>query len=192
MSLATLAEFEAEAGAVATADKPGVNSLLASLEQLFLEQSGRADRPYEAARPGVLEVHDGTGTNVLRLQYPIADLTSLKLGYNPSDPEEELDVDDLDVVTWLAGKHRITRVDGGTFGAAWMPNYVHVTYDASADQPLGAKHAVIGAAIAIYRRRGSEGLNSERVGPYAEDFAELLKGDPVWQAAVAGQEEHHV
>jgi hypothetical protein len=157
-----------------------LDALIGEVEASFLRDCGRTERPFQDAEVGRVEVHDGNGRNVLWLQYPVTALTSIVLGRDVSDPDETLDVDDVDVVLFSAGSARLVRVDGGVFGPEWQANYVHVTYDAAADLPDDARREISAAIARVMNQRGSEGQSAERVGPYATDFAPVMAGNPDW------------
>jgi hypothetical protein len=181
---------------VTSAEDTLLSALITQVEAAFLAACGRPDKPFQAAQTGRQEHLQGTGTVKLWLDYPISDLTSVTLGTDLTDLDETLDVDDVDVLVWVAGKHWLLRSDGGRFGEEWQPYYTHVTYDAGADLPADAKGAVQSAVVQVFQRRGSEGLLSEQIGPYNAQFAELMSGngsitsgDPLWRAAVAAHLE---
>jgi hypothetical protein len=164
-----------------------LTQLVDDVEATFLARCGRAERPFGAAESGREEVYDGNGQATLYLERNITTLTSVKLGYDSSDPDETLDVADQTELNWRAGDNRLVRLDGGVFGCIGQPNVVEVTYDAAAELPRDAALAVTHGVATIWRKLGSEGLRAERVGPYDDQYAELLEGDPIWMAAV----EHH-
>lgn len=161
-----------------------LTTLIDDIEVLFLSDCGRPDRPFGAAEAGRVEVHDGTGTPRLYLDYPITALTSVVLGLDTSDPDDTLDVADKTELAWQVGGERLVRTDGGTFGSFGSPDYVHITYDAAADEPRDAALAITQAAAMLYRRFGSEGLTGESIGPHRADFAALFRDDPTWKRAV--------
>ena len=168
---------------------PIVEQLVDQVEALFLTQCGRRERPFQAAESARLEVHDGTGTPLLYLQYPIVSLTSILIGPNVASPVEALTIGSVDVLRYATGRTRLHRVDGGTFGTAGDPRVVHVTYDAQADLPLDAQIAILRVMAAVYRRRGSEEAGAERMGGFSADFADTAESDPVWKAALAAHWE---
>lgn len=168
---------------------PIVEQLVDQVEALFLTQCGRRDRPFQAAESARVEVHDGTGTPLLFVQYPIAALISIVIGPDPLAPVETLTVGSVDVLRYAAGRTRLHRVDGGTFGTAGDPRVVHVTYDAQADLPLDAQLAILRVMAAVYRRRGSEEAGAERMGGFSADFADAAESDPLWKKALAAHWE---
>lgn len=152
---------------------------------LFERLCDRAAAPFSDAIAARTEVHDGTGSDALWLDYPIATLASVKIGRNPATPDESLNVADLDVLTYGAGERRIARVDGGTFGDLDAPRVVHVTYATADDLPEDAQMAVKRVLAQVYRQRGSEDASSETVSGYARTMANLAAQDAVWLAAVS-------
>jgi len=163
------------------------DDLAGLVEALLLQQCGRGpERPFQAAQPGRVEIHDGTGNPLLWLDYRVDTLTSVLLGQNPSTPDETLNVSDPAVLVWGVGSPRIARVDGRRFGCLDRPRYIQVTYDAQADAPAEASLAVLRVTAAVRRQRGSEDAKSERMGAYSADLAAVAQDDPVWQMAVAG------
>lgn len=166
--------------------------LIDQVEALFLTQANRRERPFVAAQSARTEVHDGTGGALLFLDYPVATLTSVKIGASAASPDETLTIADPAVLRYAAGQRRLARVDGGTFGDAGDPRVVHVTYDAQADLPNDALLAIQRVVAAIFRQRGSEDASSERMAGFTADLAKVAESDPVWQMAVAAHREFHV
>lgn len=175
-----------------TQEIPIVERLIDQVEALFLAQTSRTHRPFQAAQAARVEVHDGNGQAWLYLHYPVAALTAVKVGADATAPDETLAVSDLKVLRFGVGGRRLQRVDGGTFGCAGDPRVVHVTYDAQADLPADATVAILRAVAALYRQRGSEDAKSERVGGFASDLSDFATDDPTWRAAVAAHRELHV
>lgn len=171
---------------------PIVERLIDQVEALFLAHANRRERPFQAAQTARVEVHDGTGTATLWLDYPLAALTAVKIGADSTAPDETLTVADLTVLRYGIGGRRLQRVDGGCFGTAGDPRVVHVTYNAQADLPQTAAVAILRAVAAIYRQRGAEGSASERVGGFAADLSDWTKEDATWRDAVAAHWEPHV
>lgn len=162
-----------------------------ALEQLRLSTIGlferlcdRAHAPFSDAIAARTEVHDGTGSDSLWLDYPIATLTSVKIGRNPATPDETVTVGDVDVLAVDVGARRVVRVDGGEFGELDAPRVVHVTYDTADDLPADAQLAVLRVIAQVYRQRGSEDASSETVSGYARTMANLAAQDALWLAAV--------
>lgn len=182
VSAATLLNFVALGEDEAGADQ--VVELAGQVEAFLLAQCRRTGRPFQAASEGRVERRDGTGGTSCWLDYPIAALTSVKLGYDPANPTETLAVADPTVLVWQVGRKRLTRVDGGSFGAFGAPLWIQATYDAAADLPADAALAVLRVTAAIWRQRGAEDVSSERVGGYSADLEKAAEGDPVWQMAV--------
>jgi hypothetical protein len=184
--LVTLAEFDTWLGGAVAAENDMRTALLEQVEATLERECGRTAIPFRAAQTGRIEKRDGTGGRSLYMDYAINDITSISLGYVEA---VTLDPDDDDIVRWAAGSRRITRVDGGTFGCHGSPLLVTVTYDAQADLPADAKIAVLRMAATLYRRRGSEEVKSETMGPYSVTYANaeaFTAADPVWAATVAG------
>ena len=181
--LVTLGDVKAFIADVPAADDTMLQSLLDQLEETLEQECGRAERPFAPVQLARQEVHDGNGTAILWLDYPITALTSLIIGPSVAAPDETLDVADPEVVSWKVGSARVCRLDGGVFPR--LPLRVHVTYDAGADLPALAALAVTRAAASIYRQRGAEDVKSEREGGYSADLAAVLDADPLWQRAVA-------
>lgn len=170
------------------------------LEAKLVSECNRTHRPFSRAQSARSERHDGTGRTTLWLDYPIAALTSVKLGYNVSSPDETLDVTDQTLLVWTVGSPKLERVDGRTFGVAPWPGYppltgyVTVVYDAAADLPDDAGLAVLSETARIFNNLGSEGLAAERIGGYSADYLSQQLGSPVlktqeWQDAVAKYRE---
>jgi len=176
-------------GEESSADEALLDQLIGDVEAVFLGECNRADLAFSEAAPGREEELDGTGTATLWLDYPIADLTSVVLGYNVDQPDCTLDPDDVTQLVWKVGSRRVSRVDGGVFGCLGLPLYVHVTYDTQEYLPADAAAAIKSVCAAWYRQRGSDGLRSERVGPYSSDFRSLLDSDDLWQSAVSHHRE---
>jgi hypothetical protein len=189
--LATLAEYKAYLGDDPTslpADAV-LQNILDGTEAELEAALGRTHRPFAAALTAREETHDGTGTGVLFLDYPIATIASLALGHDIDAPVETLDPDDKAVVVWQAGSARVARVDCGRFGCARDPNYVHVTYDTQADLPADCKLALLEVAAGVYRKQGDEHLASERMGPYSVEFRSAVAASSAWSDALRNHAE---
>jgi hypothetical protein len=156
VSLADLQTFLSVSG-----DDALLTDLLEHLEALFESETGRAGMPFQDAANDQAEVHDGTGSAHLYLNYPISNIDSVKIGYDESDPIETLDPTDVDELTYTVGHRRLSRTDGGTFGLAGKPRSVHVQYDTQADLPEDAQLAIKRAVAQVYRQRGSEDATFE-------------------------------
>lgn len=167
-----------------------LTAMIDEVERAFLREAGRADLPFLDATTGRTEVHDGTGAAVLYLNYPVETLTTVLIGTDSGDPDETLDVDDVDVLQWLPNTRRLVRADGGLFGERWQANVVHVTYNTAADLPADARTEITRAVAALFRRRGSEGSSAERIGPYSTDFSSAY--DSGWRSAVADHRVVHI
>src|SRR5262249_10202226 len=140
--------------------------LLDEVQAIFESATGREIVGFIAAAGGRTEVRDGNGLPDLKLDYPIAAVTSVKLGYDSATPDEILAVGNKRVLVFGVGQRRLSRVDGGVFGAAGRPRYVEVIYDHQGDMPTSAKLAIESVAATAYQRRGSEELRSETVGNF--------------------------
>lgn len=187
--IVSLPEFKAHLGIVGVSEDDTVlTQILDDVEAIYESETGRSAAQFQAAVVGRTEVFDGTGSNELFLDYPIAALTSVKLGYDPAVPDETLNVADKRVVTFGIGLRRLARTDSRTFGQFGQPRYVHVVYNAAADLPANAKLAIKSVAALAYRRRGSEEAKSETIGASTsrEMIEALATQDPFWCAAVIG------
>jgi hypothetical protein len=185
--LVTLAEQKAYLGdAPASADDAIIQALLDDAEALFESATLRAPGSYTAAALARTEVLDGTGSTRLYLTYPIAAITSIKLGYDPAAPTETLSPTNKAVVVYGVGSRIITRTDGGKFGTVRQARYVQVVYDHQGDLPADARLAIKSVAAVAYRRRGSEDVKSETEGNfYSHTMVEdVAASDPFWKMAV--------
>ena len=183
-ALVTLAEAQAFLNIAAGVDEATIQALLEEMQALFEAACNRHERPF-AASVARTEVKNGTGTSTLFLDYPITTVTSVKLGYDSTAPDETLDPTDKTVLIWGAGGEVLTRVDGGVFGSLDQPRYVQVVYTTAELFPSIARLAVLRATALAYRQRGSEDARAERIGGYSTDLAKLLEDQPDWQAGVA-------
>lgn len=189
--LVTLDELKLYLGdAPASSDDVLLQALLDDIEAFFESATLRAPGYYTAAATGRTEVHDGTGSKRLYLDYPIDVLTSVKLGHDSAAPLETLNVADKSVIVWGQGSRVISRVARwGRFGCVGDPRYVEVVYDHLGNLPEDAKLAIKSVASSVYRNRGSEGMKSETVGSFysytREDITAATASDPFWAAAVA-------
>lgn len=186
-SFVTLAELKTYLGdAPASSDDALLQKLLDNVEALFASETGRTG--FTAAGDRV-EVLDGTGTSELYLDFPIAEngLTSIKLGYNSTTPDETLAVNDRTVLVYGEGSRVIRRVDGGRFGTGGQARYVAVEYEHQGDVPDNVALAIKSVAAMAYRRRGAEDVKSETVGSFYSRtmFDRVASEDPFWQMAVA-------
>jgi hypothetical protein len=190
--LVTLADFKTFLQDPPTGQDPLLQLVLDAAEELLEAECGRQERPFQAEQSDRVEIHDGTGSSVLFLHYPIDDISSIKIGADPADPDEDLDPADVAIVSWRAGRTRLTRVDDGVWGCRGTPNVVHVTYDTQDDLPLRAALAIQRVAAATVRRLGSEELRAERTATFSRDFITDQNDDPIWQQAVRGLREVRV
>jgi hypothetical protein len=184
--LVSLLAFKDFLGVESVADDDVLDALLDAVEEAFERDAGRGARPFRAAQLGRAEERNGTGDDLLYLDYAITTLTSIDLGPDPDDPLESLDPDDVAVVAWRAGERWIRRVDGGIWGCRDEPNAVRITYDAAADLPLSPALAIKRVAAAIYRQRGSEDATSEQTSTYIRSlkFDNASSSDIIWDLAL--------
>lgn len=191
--LVSLTDAKVHLRATATADDALLQTIIDPVESLFLLQAGRADRPFATAATGRVEVRDGTGTPMLMVDYPIASITSVKLGLDSSNPDETLDATDVDVLVFATGKRAIRRTDGGIFRERGEARVVRVTYNHDADLPDGPKIAIKRAVAAVYRQIGSEDAKSETMPDgYSRTVSAVTQDDPLWSLAVTGAYEPQV
>lgn len=188
--LVTLAEMKTYLGdAPADSDDALLATLLDDVEALFESETLRPHGWYTASVTARTDVLDGTGSSRLYLPYPIAALTSVKLGYDAAAPDETLAIANKAVVVYGVGSRVITRTDGGKFGTVRQPRYVQVVYDHQGDLPEDAKLAIKRACALIYRQRGSEDVAEESVGSFysrvmAKFGRDFVGDDPIWRMAV--------
>jgi hypothetical protein len=182
-ALVTIQEVKDYLAVTGTAEDGVLQPILDDVEARFLHETARTRAPFAAAQTGRMEVLKGTGCERLHLDYPIADVTTIVLGFDSATPDETLDPDDKAVVIWAVGSTIIERIDGGWFGRFGAPSYCHVTYNTQADKPRDAARAVIQAAATVYRQRGSEDAKSETIGGQTVTMADPYGAD--WQEAVA-------
>lgn len=187
--LVSLAELKTYLGdAPASADDALLTQLIDDVEALFASETGRAVGDYVASGERT-EVHAGTGSATLYLDYPLAEdgLVSVSLGYDASSPDETLAVTDKAVLVYGEGSRVITRVDGGTFGRVGQARFIEVVYDHLGDRPTSAELAIKSVAAMAYRRRGSEAEKSETLGSFYSHTMvnSAAVDDPFWRSAVA-------
>jgi hypothetical protein len=151
------------------AETPQIASALEDAESLF---EAETNRTFSAPITGRTEVYDGSGSNVLFLDYPVQALTSVKLGYDALNPVETLAVNDQSVLNWAVGSPRLVRVSGW-FGRPGQPNYVQVVYNTKDDRPAAVKAAIKAGGKLLYQlTQGSGGdVTGERIGPYSIEYA---------------------
>jgi hypothetical protein len=187
-ALLTIAELKLALDETGTANDQLYEQLIDQVQAVFEAVCNREERPFTGPEEARTEVHDGTGTTELWLQYPVATLTSLVLGHDTADADETLSVNDKTVLVWGAGSRRLARVDGKRFGLRDVPRYVHVTYARAEDLPKAAKSAVLAGAKLLVNRLGSEGVSAERIGGYSIDYASFvtadMANDPIWKLGV--------
>jgi|SRR5688572_29972147 len=182
--LVTLQELKDYLGIEDSADDERLTLILNDTEAVFLRLCGRSAVPFSAALTARVEHQRGTGSHVLHLDYSIAALTSVVLGFDTSVPDETITVADKTVLIYEVGKPTLTRVDGGSWGRFGAPAYVHVTYNTQAELPADAALAVMLRAAATFRQRSFEGMESETIGGQQATVAKL-DDDPGWLSAIA-------
>lgn len=190
--LVTLADFKSFLGITDATQDTLLQTILDDLEAGLEEQCGRSAFPFAPAQSARLEVRDGNGSDTLYLYYPIADLTTIKLGADSADPDETLDPDDLDIVRWAVGSRRIVRVDGGCWGTKCDPRIVHITYDAQADLPSNCKLALKRVGALVYRQLGAEDAKSDSIAGFSRELKGLAAEDPIWHMAVGANRWIHL
>jgi hypothetical protein len=186
--LITLPELKDYIGdAPASSDDSLLTELINNVSALFESETGHSPGSYQAAGTARTELHTGTGSSDLWLDYTVSALTSVKIGFDPAIPDETLNVSDKQVINWATSSRRISRVDGGRFGIQGQSRVVQVVYDYGADLPDSAKLGIKSVCAVAYRRRGSEEVKSESVGAfYSRTLVEsVADADPFWQAAIA-------
>lgn len=183
--LVTDAEVIAYLGIPESQWSPALDQLRLATISLFERLTDRTAAPFADASTSRSEVHDGTGSDELWLDYPVAAVTTLTIGQNPAQPDEMLTVGDPGVLAVVVGDRCLVRVDGGRFGDLDVRRAVHVTYATQDDLPEDAQLAVLRVIAQVFRQRGSEDAASESVSGYARTMAHLAAQDPLWLAAVA-------
>ena len=185
--LVSLADVKTFLSVSGSGDDTLLTDLLEHLEALFESETGRAGKPFQDAASDETEVHDGTGSADLFLDYPISGIDSVTIGFDSSDPIETLDPTDIDELTFTVGHRRLSRTDGGIFGLAGKPRYVHVQYDTLADLPEDAQLAIKRAVAQVYRQMGSEDATFEAFGQgqYQRRLSNIVEDDPLWRRAVS-------
>ena len=184
--LVSLLDFKAFLAVEDTADDDLLDGLLDAAEEAFEQDAGRVRRPFRAAQSARAELRDGTGDELLILDYSINDLTAIAIGTDPATPDETLDPDDFTLVAWRAGERWIRRVDGGVWGCRDEANVVRITYDAAADLPQMPGLAIKRVAAAIYRQRGAEDATSEQTSTWLRNlkFGNTSASDIIWDLAL--------
>jgi hypothetical protein len=165
-------------------NETAITELLEDVEGSLEAECDREALPFQAAEAGRAEWRDGTGTVRLFTHYPIAVLTSITLGRDSSSPDETLDVADVDVVSFSVGETRITRTDGGKFGAFRSPRKILVTYDAATFLPKLAVLAVKRVVGGYVRQFGAEGFKSFKLLDSGGSLQKLMDETPEWKRAV--------
>lgn len=180
-----LSELKELLGDWSDTDDQLLQQLLDDTVALFEAATLRLPGYYAAEALAYTEVLDGTGSSYLYLAYPIAAVTTIKLGYDSATPDETLDGTNKAVVVFGVGSNVLTRTDGGKFGTARQPRYVEVVYDHQGNLPANAQLAIKSVCALAYRRRGSEEAQSESVGGYSHSMlTDIATSDPFWSTAV--------
>lgn len=182
--LVLLADQKTFMGVTGTTDDALLTTLLTHAEVLLETACDRVACPFQAGGTSRIETHDGTGSGKVFTDYPIATLTSLLIGGDPTNPDETLAVTDPTVIRFGVGTNRIDRVDGEMLGEYGDPRVVQITYTPQDDLPEDAKLAVKRVVALIYGQRGSEDVVSEGDSGYAHALAKYAADLPDWQAAV--------
>jgi hypothetical protein len=184
-ALVGIEEFREFLGIEGTQDDAVLVPILEGVETWFNKECGRARVPFAPAQVGRVEHVRGTGSHTVFLDYPIASVASVTLGFDAGSPVTTLYPLTPAVVVYSVGQAYLTRIDGGWFGGFSWPSYVHVTYDTAADLPLDAALAVMRVAAAVFRQRGSEDETTSTIGGQQVSLTRAAQDDPVWQLAVA-------
>lgn len=197
----TTAKVHLRISATATGDDALITTLVDATEAALLSACGRKDRPFATAATGVTEVHDGTQTRQIMVNYPISAITSITIGRDASNPVETLSATNVDVVVFATGKRAIYRTDGGLWNTmsrdlrsaelppVHEPRIVTIVYNRDADLPDLPKLAIHRAVANVYRQIGSEDAKSETLADgYSRSLA-AATDDPIWQLAVKDQWE---
>jgi len=190
-TVATLTDFKNHLGDTSQLDFSTQTDADAYLQELLdgveglLE--GAVGRTFHAAGTTTDETQSGRGFPWIYVDRPVGTLTSVKVGFDPADPDFTLDQvpDEIQVVGDNADK--VMRRDGGVFPAG--DGNLHATYDHQAFPTGGelevAKRAVVEGATFIVRRRGSEHAASTSIGQFGStQFAALWSKLPFWRKAV--------
>lgn len=165
-----------------------LTSILAGVKDAFERSCNREGVPFQDAQSNREEIHDGSGSATLFLDYAPAAIDSIAIGPDEDEPDEELDPTDADVVRWVPGSRELQRV-AGYWGEKGVKAAVRITYDSQADLPGLAKQAVLRACAIIYRQLGSEDVVSESQAGYSRTLQQLespsaTMGDPIWRLGV--------
>lgn len=178
----------------ATTDDTLIQAIVDSVEDLFCAKAGRKSRPFATSTTGRVEVHAGTGTKLLVLDYPVTSasgISSLKIGHDASNPDETLTATDIDTLTVATSSRNIWRTDGATFGELGEPRMIHVTYDTAGDSSNDSASLAIKRVVAqVYRQIGSEDAKSETLPDgYSRTLEHIADADPIWRIALESASE---
>jgi hypothetical protein len=134
--LVTLAELKDYLGdAPASSADSLLTELISNVQSVFEAETGHSPGSFIAAGTGRTEVKDGTGSANLYLDYPVAALTSVKLGYDPASPDETLDVTSKLVIVFSSDSRRISTDRWRKVREARPVSLRQVVYDNGADLP---------------------------------------------------------
>lgn len=169
-----------------------LQSLVDGVEEQFLADCNRRERPFSAAQSGRIERANGTGHELLALHYPIDSVSSINFGFDLANPDQSITPTDTNVVVWERGTRNLVRVDGGTWGPLGAPLYITVEYDCLADLPELPKIAIKRAVATIYRQMGAEDATRERLSSYERDLRQVYANDAIWKYAVRAHWEPRI
>jgi len=175
--LATVADLESWLQIKSGSETATLTRILDSVEDLLERLTGQT---FAASGAVTDELHDGTGSILLWVDRPVQSWTSVKIGTDPSNPDETV----TDQSAIIADGRRLMRRDGKVFTLGVMN--VRVTYTAASNLPELAKLAVLEAGAYMYRRRGKEHVRSMAQGEFG-NFSLMAELDklPIWSKAVA-------
>lgn len=168
--------------------------LLDGSEALFLAEAHRTRTPFQPARLAQVELHEGTFSTRLWLNYPVAAVSAITLGSDPeNDPLETIDISTPVVVLIQPGLRLLVRRDGGRWQRGPDPSFVRVVYDTQRDLPADATAAVLRLAAAMWGQRTTltGGITSETLDNYSVTygsqaaFVDAARLDPAWAVAVS-------
>lgn len=154
---------------VLTGIRDGVEALLES----------QTNQEFSPAQYGLIEIHDGTGTDTLWARRPISDIGDITLTYGPLDAITTLSI--TAVSKFRVGHRRIRCI---MYSFPEGVNNVQLTYDTVANIPAIGVLAVKEASAAIFRRIGSEDARSEGVGTFSHVLLRDLDESIFWKKAV--------
>lgn len=184
--LVDLEQLAKQCGVASDEGKALLGQFAEQVVAAFERAVGRPATPFRKGQAARQEIRDGTGTEHLWLDYPVQALTQvITLGYDSNAWDDSLTPTDITTVTFQVGSHRVSRVDGGTFGALGRPNYVRVTYDSQDDLPEDVKLAVARVTAALWRESMEPEGVADRELESTATLPLVADRDPLWQLAVA-------